>query len=380
LADRYESSPAPALTPLANPRETPVTAERMYADRWMFHGPQYQGVVNMGPLGDDGVDGAIAVLPAPGALLDCAGQLMGWWVMNHERADRLAMPVRIERVRLFGPEPAVGTRVDCKVRMRALGEREVRADLELVANGRVWAAIANWEDRRFDSDDPVWAVLMYPERNVLAEPRGAYYAVGEHWKAAASRELMMRRYLGERERAAFDQIGARKKRGWLLGRIAVKDACRHFLWQRGEGAMFPVEVQVANEPSGVPFATVRGRRLHVSVAHKDDLAVAIVSDTNDVGIDLERIEARADTFAGVAFTPAELALGAGRPRDEWQTRLWAAKEAVGKARGTGLGDPRRVVVSAVDGDRLTIDEAVVETRRDGDYIIAWTNAHGSPAS
>jgi phosphopantetheinyl transferase len=217
---------------------------------------------------------------------------------------------------------------------------------------------------------------MYPERNALAESRGDYYAVGEHWRAAASRELMMRRYLGESERARFEQIGARKRRGWLLGRIAIKDACRLHLWKAGEGPMFPVEVAVDNEPSGKPIATVRGRRLHVSVAHKDDLAVAIVSDDTDVGIDLERIAPRAETFDAVAFTPAELALGTAFARDEWQTRLWAAKEAVGKARGTGLSDPRRVVVRAVDGERLTIDDGVVETRREGDYIVAWTVSHG----
>jgi phosphopantetheinyl transferase len=370
LADRYPVARAPALAPLSNPRATPITAERMYADRWMFHGPAYQGVVDMGPLGDDGVDGTIAVLPAPGALLDCAGQLMGWWVMNHETHDRLAMPVRLERVELFGPEPATGVRVDCRVRIRALGDREVRADLELVDDGRVWCAITGWEDRRFDSDDPVWAILMYPENNVLAEPRDGYVVVTEHWRAAASRELMMRRYLSERERDEHDRLEIRRRRGWLLGRIAIKDAVRHYLWARGGAPMFPVEVGVENEPSGRP--TVTGPRvdaLRVSVSHKDDIAVAIVGDS-EVGIDIERIESRPDSFTHIAFTPAELALGDGS--DVWKTRLWAAKEAVAKLRGTGMDNPRAVEVRGVADDCLTIDDLMVETRREGDYIIACT--------
>jgi acyl transferase domain-containing protein/phosphopantetheinyl transferase len=367
LADRYPVPRSPALAPLANPRATPITADRMYIDRWMFHGPAYQGVSQMGPLGDDGVDGTIDVLPAPGALLDCAGQLMGWWVMNHETADRLAMPVRLERVELFGPEPTSGERIACRVRIRELREREVRADLELVRDGRVWCAITGWEDRRFDSDDPVWAILMYPEKHALAESRDGYVLVTEHWRAAASRELMMRRYLSERERTEFEALDMRRRRGWLLGRIAIKDAVRQHLWARGRGPMFPVEIGVDNAPTG--RAIVTGADLRVSVSHKDALAVAIVGD-NDVGIDIERIEARPDSFTAIAFTPAELALGDGS--DAWKTRLWAAKEAVGKLRGTGLDNPRAVEVRAVADDCLIIEDIVVDTRRDGDYIVAWT--------
>ncbi|MCA9678814.1 MAG: polyketide synthase dehydratase domain-containing protein, partial [Myxococcales bacterium] len=375
LGDAYPPAPAPTLPPLTAPREPPISAASMYRDRWMFHGPAYQGVVALGPMGDDGVDGAIDVLPAPGALLDCAGQLMGWWVMDHEPADRLAMPVRIERIRFHGPEPVAG-RIACAVRFRSIAERDVIADLELCDGDRVWARIDAWQDRRFDSDDPVWAVLMYPERNALGVVRdGGVVEATEHWRAAASRDLIMRRYLGEAERAAFDEVAPRGRRAWLLGRIALKDAVRHHLWARGAVDVFPVEIAVANLASGRPVVTGPGcDGLRVSVAHKDELAVALVAaDGRTPGVDVERIAPRPDTFVRVAFTARELALGGDRPRDEWMTRLWCAKEAVGKARDTGLGDPRRVEVREVDGDRLIVDGAVVETRRDGDLIVAWTH-------
>jgi phosphopantetheinyl transferase len=108
--------------------------------------------------------------------------------------------------------------------------------------------------------------------------------------------------------------------------------------------------------------------LEVSVAHKDDLAVAIAGN-EPVGIDIEKIEARPASFVAVAFTAGELALGSG---DEFFTRLWAAKEAVGKLRGTGVTDPKRLEVGAVVQETLTIDDVLVETRREGDYIVAWT--------
>ncbi|MFT3695513.1 MAG: beta-ketoacyl synthase N-terminal-like domain-containing protein [Kofleriaceae bacterium] len=359
FAPAYPPAPEPRLAPLANAHAAPHSAAQMYADRWMFHGPAYQGVTGLGPVGDDGVDGEITTLPAPGALLDCAGQLMGWWVMHTEDHDRLAMPVHIERIEFFGPHPAPGEILPCRVRMRDVGDVNVRADLEV---GR-WARITSWTDRRFDSDAAVWRVLMYPEDNVLAEPHpGGFVSVTEHWRGAASRELMMRRYLGEAERAAHEQVGPRGRRGWFLGRIAIKDAARlHFAKQ-----MWPVEVQVTNAPSGQPL--VDG--LHVSVSHKDDRAVAIVDAERAVGIDLEKIEPRTPSFLDIAFTKAERAFAT---TDEAYARLWAAKEAVAKALGTGMTDPKKFEVS-LHGDRLKIGDFTVDTVRDGDYIIAWTRA------
>jgi phosphopantetheinyl transferase len=234
----------------------------------------------------------------------------------------------------------------------------------------VWARIDSWEDRRFDSDDAVWDVLMYPEANVLAVGQaGGYVTVREHWRGAASRELMMRRYLGERERAEHDRIGPRARRGWLLGRIAVKDAVRMYRWvedgQARPRPYWPVEVEVRNADTGQPL--VDG--LHVSLAHKDHLAVAIVDPARPVGIDIERIEPRTAAFIGIAYTPSELALGSGAAH---LARLWAAKEAVGKARGTGVIDPKRLVVRAADDGRLAIGDAIIDTHIDGDHVVAWT--------
>ncbi|CAN5138369.1 type I polyketide synthase [soil metagenome] len=368
FAETYPPAPHTDLAPLTNPRPAPHSAEQMYGDRWMFHGPAYQGVSALGPVGDDGVDGFITTLPAPGALLDCAGQLMGWWVMHTETRDRLAMPVQISRIELFATHPAPGELVYCGVRMREVGAQNVTADLELSRNGTTWARITGWTDRRFDSDEAVWKVLMYPELNVLAVPDPAgFVSVTEHWRGAASRELMMRRYLGEAERADHERTGPRGRRGWLLGRIAIKDAVRMDRWADRVRPIWPVEVAVSNAPSGRPI--VEG--MHVSVAHKDDRAVAIVDHHREVGIDLERIEPRSASFLKIAFTQAEMVLAAGR--DEWYARIWAAKEAVAKALGTGMTDPKKFEVH-VAGDHLTIGDFTVETCRDGDHAIAWTRS------
>jgi phosphopantetheinyl transferase len=90
-----------------------------------------------------------------------------------------------------------------------------------------------------------------------------------------------------------------------------------------------------------------------------------------VGIDLERPERRPDGFTELVLSPEERSLlPAG---DAWLARVWTAKEAVGKARGTGLGgDPRRLPLQKLDGERLLIDGEWVETAWDAPFVIAWS--------
>ena len=122
---------------------------------------------------------------------------------------------------------------------------------------------------------------------------------------------------------------------------------RDLLWRSGHGPLFPVEVGIANEPSGRPVAAAGERDVRISIAHKDDVAVALASETGDVGIDVERVEARADSFAEVAFTASELRLVERR----------AARRGVDAplgregGRGEGGGDGARRRASPVPGAR-----------------------------
>jgi acyl transferase domain-containing protein/phosphopantetheinyl transferase len=385
FADAYPSAPRADDAPLVNARAASLTAAELYAERWMFHGPAYQGIVDVGVLGDDGIRGELEAGAAKGALLDNAGQLFGYWVMTANDVNRMAMPVRIDRVRFHAAPPVAGERLTCTVRIRRHTDKDVVADLSLSQHGEARISIQGWEDRRFETDERLWPVMLFPEKNLLAVPNHEGFVVFEdRYRSAPTREQLARRFLGERERADYERKGPRQQRAWLNGRIAAKDAVRHHLFTRARAergarverdSLFPVEITIENEPSGRPV--VRGAfegDLRVSIAHKGDVAVALVAEGKDVGIDLERIEARPISFADLSFTPDELRLvGANDDRDEWLTRLWTAKEAVGKARGVGLqGNPRRFIARDRSGERLLVDGVRVETRRFGDFIIGWT--------
>jgi phosphopantetheinyl transferase len=392
LADDYPAPPQLPDRPLTGQRPCEVTAQELYRDRWMFHGPAFQGVAELGPVTDDGIAGELIAPPAPGALLDTAGQLLGFWIMIRTAQDRLAFPASIDQVHYYGSPPEPGERVRCVVRISSVSASTVVADLELRrADGRLWARIDRWTDRRFNTDEVTWPVFVYPERNRIAQRQGGgWFLARDRWPDPATRELIMRRYLSAAERADYQRRTPRAAKQWLLGRIAVKDAVRQWLWDAGAGPVFPIEIAVTNDASGRPrVAGPFVEAPEISLAHTGSLAAALVGHSGcqpGVGIDIEQITDRDDRTVAAILTDAERGLldalcswVADRP--SWVTRFWAAKEAVAKAAGTGLGGrPQRFAVERVDGDRLLVTTGEGTSRwvqtgvgtESEPYAAAWT--------
>jgi acyl transferase domain-containing protein len=330
VADTYPEPPRADLELLAGAVPAPVTAAELY-DGWMFHGPAYRGVLELGPIAPGGIHGELLSLAAKGGLLDNAGQLLGYWVMQHATKDRLAIPVSIGRCRFFGPQPPAGERLSCTVRVRDFGESHVLADVELRRGDRVWASIEGWSDRRFDSDDRTWSVLRFPSSHTIAVVRPEGFAVlAQPWRASASRELLARRYLGRAERAAFAAVDPRTQSGWLLERIAIKDCVRQHLWDRGQGPLFPIEIEISEGPGGPRVRGPFSSDLRVSAAHAGEVAVACVAEG----------------------APAAIAVARGGASDEGA----AAHRAVSAARA-----------------KLPPDvQATIETARVDDLVVGWT--------
>ncbi|KOY54090.1 type I polyketide synthase [Streptomyces sp. XY332] len=395
LGPGHGQPPPPDTTPLRDPRPAPVSAEALYRDRWMFHGPRFAGVHEVRTVGADGIRGVLRALPDPGALLDAAGQLFGHWMQLELPVDRLVFPATVDRIRFFGPPPAAGELVSATARIREVRDVTVRGDLELSrTTGEVWARIEGWTYRRFGADERVWPMKFTPEVCGIGEPQPAGWCLARRrWTDPASQELVMRRYLGAAERAAYEQLPPRARAPWLLGRIAAKDALRQLLWDGGAGPVFPAEVPVGNDAHGRPVpggALARGFRL--SLAHKDRIAVAVAHRSLAVGIDVEPVTADPDALIRIALAPDELALaetlsareGTGLPGA--LTALWCAKEAAAKAAGSGLGGrPRawRTVddpgsgglrVLSPDGHPYAVRTSLLP---DG-HVVAWTAHPAAP--
>ncbi|MFD9890371.1 beta-ketoacyl synthase N-terminal-like domain-containing protein [Amycolatopsis sp. NPDC059027] len=391
--DYARSAPEPWRFPASEESEPELTAAELYSERWMFHGPGFQGVQELVAVGKRHVRAVLTTPAAPGALLDNVGQVLGYWIMSRLPERNTVFPVGMREIRFHGPHPVPGERLDCLVRITNVTDAELEAEMQLVHKGQVWAEFTGWRDRRFDSNPAIRRVDRRPERYTLSQARPEGWAlVREQWPDLATRDLIMRNMLAGAEREAYDAHPPRGRRQWLLGRIAVKDAVRHFLWDNslwdsGEGEIFPAELRVGNDSAGRPFVTgAYGRtlpELTVSLAHRGDVGVAIARPW-PCGIDVEEVAPKAASTLAVAFGEAERALfdevSADDP-DRWFARFWTAKEAVAKLRGTGLrGEPRDFEVVEAAPERLTVRAGGRDYPvrcRDVEhapraYVVAWT--------
>ncbi|WP_327706019.1 polyketide synthase dehydratase domain-containing protein [Streptomyces decoyicus] len=368
LAAHHPPPPPPGPSALTSCQAAPVSAEALYRDRWMFHGPAFAGVHEVSALAADGIRGTLRALPAPGALLDAAGQLLGHWMQLKLTGDRLVFPATLDRVRLYGPPPRAGTLLGATARIREVRPGSVRGDVELQGpDGGVWARLEGWTYRRFGADERVWPMKFTPEVCGIGEPRpGGWCLARRRWSDPASQELVMRRYLGAAERARYERCAPRARAAWLLGRIAAKDAVRELLWESGAGPVFPAEVPVGNDRHGRPRpeGPLAGG-VHLSLAHKDHVAVALAHRSGPVGIDIESVTDDPRALERIALTPAERRLadglhareapGPGTGRAYWVTALWCAKEAAAKAAGSGLGGrPLEWSVTSAPGGALRV--------------------------
>jgi 4'-phosphopantetheinyl transferase len=94
---------------------------------------------------------------------------------------------------------------------------------------------------------------------------------------------------------------------------------------------------------GKPHGKPKIDGLEVSVSHSGNWVALAVTDTAPVGVDVEEVrDAEVDDLAGIAFSPAELAVFKKVPQTDRKGAFftyWSRKEAVVKATGKGMSVP-----------------------------------------
>ena len=373
VADAYPQAPARDAAPLRDAHPAPDTALDLYEKRMLFHGPAYRGIVDSGQLGSDGIRGMLQVGPGRGALLDNAGQLLGYWFMATHTVDRMAMPIGIDRLRLFGRRPQLHEKTECTVRIRSIDDRSVIADLTLAQGDRLWASIEGWRDRRFETDDRLWNLIQWPEKHLLSDvTAGGFVLYEDRYQTMPTRDRLVRRFLTESERDRYDQTLLQHQRAWIGGRIAGKDAVRHLLWQMGLGPIFPAEIVLADAPDGSTVVKHSlGPDVRLSIASLGEIAVAVAAERRDVGIALERIEPSRGPAADISLSEAELSLVRGHSEAEARARLLGAKRAAARVKGRATA-PASLLVRDYGQERFLVGDLWVETRRHGELVISWT--------
>ena len=117
--DSYPTAPLAQPLVLENERTPKYTAQEMYEQRIMFHGPRFQGMTRLDRIGENGVEGELIVLPNDNLfssnkdpeimidpfLLDAAGQFVGYWPFECLERDFVLFPIHLDELKMFGPRP-----------------------------------------------------------------------------------------------------------------------------------------------------------------------------------------------------------------------------------------------------------------------------------
>jgi phosphopantetheinyl transferase (holo-ACP synthase) len=171
-------------------------------------------------------------------------------------------------------------------------------------------------------------------------------------------EDFLRETLTETEASEYARLTVPKRaREWITGRVALKSSVRRLMAASGKEAPMNSSIEIVTDDQGKPMAQLAGQPGgalgQVSLSHSNGLAMAAASATDifqGLGVDVEVVEARTDSWVNDYFTDNEIrAAGDGDRRWLELTRMWCLKEAALKAMGTGLRfDLREIDAGSVD--------------------------------
>lgn len=394
-----EIAPLPALTA---PR-APIWAEHELYTTGMFHGPLFQGVARLTGWDDSGIDAELADLPLAEffghgenpaglllnpALLDQMGHVTAFWIAQGSGTDFSAFPSSIARIDL-GPgvreEALAGGRISCRIGLRDIDDapvtsieeaRFMQSEIEAyLPDGRLLMRASGWRDRFFRVPHSFYEARFRPREafyghaadlfdagpdvtvwQLPAFPPGFLEDAGGLWT-----RLLVATVLSGAERAEWAAMGGtgKRRRDWLMGRIALKEAARSWIAARHGIMCLPADMDLRRAQSGKPYldpAALAALGLsadmipEVSLAHAGGGALAVAAPPGRAaGIDMEFLGAADPALlAEGAFSQDELALLGGQDA----ARLlagWCAKEAAAKATGQGLnGRPRAFALTAAE--------------------------------
>jgi phosphopantetheinyl transferase (holo-ACP synthase) len=363
------------------------TAAELY-ERYSFHGPQYHSSTRAHRICSKGCTNSARKAPGKGSLLDIMGQELGLFLHLTQTENTISFPVNLKELTFYADYTDQSGDFEHTMVITDLTDQTITGEMLLTRDGAPWSHARGFICQRFHNDRQVWFAMMNPQKNLAATrlAPGVY-----HYRSNVDRNalgFLALRYLSATERGDFTQLGGQVEPGvidFLAGRIALRDAVRDHI-RTGEDPMaFPIEIAVSNDADGAPVVNGIGDwaatidPLRVSVGHSGGHGLAMVAEYA-VGVDIEVIQDRSPGFVELTFTAAEQALLAAQSDlATWQTRYWVAKEACGKALGTGLGgNPKNFEVIQIDGDTLTVSPHDAPPRRiqlktleDG-YIAGWT--------
>lgn len=388
-----DSGPARPLV-LNDPRPSRFTAERLYEEQWLFHGPAMRPLTQIGAVSREGISGTLKVLPLAPLVdegieeafltdvvaLDGFTQLLGCWGLDMLRGGDVVFPLQMNKLTIHGERPELGSPIACRIYISEIEHHRLRVDADMIrANGEVWMRIDDWEDWRFHWPPRYRDVFRAPDAVLLGEPlelRGvAPRDAAAVWLAPpADMGRPVWRNVLERVQLGNDELAEQLARGgtetertlWLWERIAAKEAARRIDLERGGPARFPADLLVDRDEDG------RARVQSIASSHLIDAIMIAVSSTDDVVVAVA--SGKTSVSPGVSV---ERINDASR-ESESSARLSAARNAAAMALGVRANQVNVVNLNPETGEArvraMTGSASSIQTERRGDFAWAWTLA------
>ena len=400
-----EKSPRVDLPSLLNEGRAPnITSENLYKTTTMFHGPRMQSVVNLLNVSKKQILARIAGRDAihwlehkHGAnfitnplLLDNATQPVLYHLFEHDQQADALLPFLIDSLEIFADLNNLRGEIFVFAQLIAVSQRGTEANVQLLSDdGLVLARFNTICSRRIVLDE-VWQKLVHnPEAILLSqiENRSANDVITATHLESIREQLPQPDYLAlaclnqnclpeddatltwcldyvlhHSEIRSVERFAKnnQRKREFILGRIAAKEAVRQLVWKLSGVNLLPADIVVNAFENGQPF--VHGECFNavgfiplISIAHKNGCVISVAqhpATTRGIGIDLEVATNKEDGFEGLALTPLEREAFAKIAPAKKETALasfWAAKEACAKALGIGLrNNPKSIEITFAD--------------------------------
>lgn len=385
------------VAPLVERRPWGIETPHMYAPgRYaMFHGPVFQSMREIEAWDDTGIDvqlssvsladffveGHTPQLILNPVLLDALGQVVPCWLVQYVGPEFHSFPSTIGRIELYEPCPADRAGVVMRARQRPTdpAATDITAartwQFECVdGQGRVLLRGDDMVNLFFRVTPSYHASRTHPLGGWLGGPGARTETPGVAlWEVPMMPEelctqsggicmrILAHAVLDMAERDEYRALDGklRRRREWLFGRAALKEAVRHWIYEQSGQLLYPTDIAVRHDAYGAPFvdgwwceALIAAPQ--VSLSHQGDVClVAVSAPDQPVGIDFEQLgRVQKPELVASAFTQHEQSLVqglSGAALDERVLRVWCAKEAAAKCLGIGLqGEPWAFRVVSAD--------------------------------
>lgn len=411
MAAGYPAAPQPEELTLENPRTPKCSGQDIYTLRHMFHGPSFQGVQALDTMGDNGLLAKLEILPAAGRvqsvpdpafhidpfLLDAAGQLVGYWPVENCNRGYIVLPIRVGKVNKYCENPPTGTILSCRLRVRNLAQRTLRADYDVILpDGRLWLRVTGWEDWRFYWQGRMFDYGRFAKTLLASLPvaipglQSAGFEclilppMGDHERDAVFDENWALVLLSKRELAEFRRLPADRQTEWLFTRTAAKDAVRACTMRVNDRKLCPADIELTIDRGAMLAGGVWSAEVpppQISAVYHHGWAAAVSGPQPSAMAAMDMDEALPPGY----FLPEEEErLTRLDESEEWKRRAVVAKQAAGRYFRPDAGEDfwQTLLVATIDANRGWIgiadpssavnaeDCLRVVTTRDGDHIIA----------